>query len=293
MSSRAVSRIAALSLVALVFVGCSSPTYIALYPFRASVSYRLEDKQVIEERGKQVPIQRNDRVERLVELFEEAGCTDRALRLEPVSAAPTPNVICTLPGESPRRIIVGAHHVLAEGGKGIFDAWTSTALLPALYKALSAQPRHFTYEFIGFTSVPLRGDASYAYLQTRPERQERTAAMIWLDYLGLGPTSAWGSRSDPNLFVDFVSTADAVELDLVARDFAGGALIHDHSRAFRWYGIPTLYVHSLTISTERVIGDKKFDMNPETMDVDGYYDSYRLLTAYLGYLDKTLDARKL
>jgi hypothetical protein len=280
-------------LAASLAFACSSASYVQLYPFSAEVSYELEHRQVLEQRVATVPVARKDRVARLVRMFQEVGCTGNALRLEPVNGSPTPTVICTLPGRSGRRIIVSTHHVLAKGGKGVFDAWTSVALLPALYASLASQPRHHTYEFIGFTSTPYRGDASYAYLNTDPQRQERTAAMIWLDYLGLDQIAAWGSRSDPNLYADFVSAAAAVDVQLVSRDLSGAASIHDHSRAFRWYDIPTLYVHSLTVENERVTGDKRFDLYPEDIDLDAYFDSYRVLAAYLGYLDRTLDARKL
>jgi hypothetical protein len=279
--------------LAALALGCARSSYIELYPFGASVSYQLEQREALESRVKTVPVQRNDRVAQLVEMFEQAGCTGRALRLENVTGSPTPNVICTLPGKSSRRIIVSTHHVLARGGKGVFDAWTSVALLPTLYASLKSLPRHHTYEFIGFASTPFKGDASYHYLSDDPIRQERTAAMIWLDYLGLGEISAWGSRSDPNLFVDLVSAARALKIQLVSRDLSGAAMIHDHSRAFRWFDIPTLYVHSLSLETERVIGTKRFDMDPKTIDLDAYFDSYRVLATYLGYLDVTLDARKL
>ena len=44
---------------------------------------------------------------------------------------------------------------------------------------------------------------------------------------------------------------------------------------------------------ERVVGDKRFDLDPGKIDLDAYFDSYRVLAVYLGYLDKTLGARKL
>ena len=284
---------ALVSVFATLVLGCAGSSYIELYPYSAPVSYQLQERQSLESRVETVPVQRDDRVARLVEMFEEVGCTGPALKLENLSGSPTPNVICTLPGTSSRRIIVSTHHVLARGGKGVFDAWTSVALLPMLYSSLKSIPRSHTYEFIGFASTPFEGDASYGYLTNDPVRFEQTAAMIWLDYLGLGATAAWGSRSDPNLFADFVSAAAALDIDLYSRDLSGASMIHDHSRAFRWYEIPTLYVHSLTLETERVVGVKRFDMDPKTIDLDAYFESYRVLATYLGYLDKTLDARKL
>mgnify|MGYP006888792628 CR=1 FL=1 len=139
----------------------------------------------------------------------------------------------------------------------------------------------------------LAGSASYLYLKGDPTRQDETAAMIWIDFMGLGDLVAWGSRSDPNLFADLVSSAKALDIDLVSRNLNNAPTIHDMSRAFRWADIPTLYLHSLTLQTERVVGDRRWDLYPETLDNEAYFDSYRVLAAYLGYLDKTLDARRM
>lgn len=286
-------RVAGLAFVFLV-LGCAPARYIELYPFASSVPVAFESQGELDQRVDTVPIRNKDRVTRLIAMFEEAGCEGDNLRVENITASPTPNVICTLPGATDRTIIVSTHHIRAQGGKGIFDAWTSVALLPTLYSSLRGVPRQHTYEFIGFASAPaLAGSASYLYLKNRPDRQEQTAAMIWIDFVGLGDLVAWGSRSDPNLFADLVSAAKALDIDLISRDLANAPTIHDMSRAFRWYDIPTLYLHSLTLETERVVGDRRFDIYPETLDRDAYFDSYRVLAAYLGYLDKTLDARKM
>ena len=282
------------SLVLLVGLGCAPARYIELYPFASSVEVQFEPQSVLEANLDPVPIRNKDRVLRLIEMFEAAGCKGDDLLVENITASPTPNVICTLPGKSDRTIIVSTHHIRAQGGKGIFDAWTSVAMLPTLYSSLSAAPREHTYKFIGFASAPaLAGSASYLYLKGRPDRQNDTAAMVWLDFVGLGDLVAWSSRSDPNLFADIVSAAKALDIDLVSRDLTNAPTIHDMSRAFRWFEIPTLYLHSLTLPTERVVGDRRWDIYPETLDREAYFDSYRILAAYLGYLDKTLDARKM
>lgn len=282
------------SVLLLPLLACVPSGYVELYPFTATVPVEMQSLDSLIGRVETVPVQRDDRVDRLVEMFEEVGCTGRNLQLEKVDGSPTPNVICTLRGRSARTIIVSTHHVLARGGKGIFDAWTSAALLPTLYASLASSPHNHTYEFIGFASTPFKGDASYAYLRSDSERQKRTSAMIWLDYLGLGPLSVWGGRSDPNLFVDLVSAAKALDFDLGSMNLDGAASIHDDSRAFRWFGIPTVYVHSLTLRTERLVGDhQRFDVNQDAIDVVAYFDSYRVLAVYLAYLDKSLAARKL
>ena len=284
-----------IALFALILtLGCAPARYIELYPFASSVAVEFEPQAELEGRVAEVPIRNKDRVLRLIDMFEEVGCQGDDLLVENITASPTPNVICTLAGETDRTIIVSTHHIRAQGGKGIFDAWTSVALLPTLYASLKSVPRQHTYKFIGFASAPaLAGSASYLYLKGDPARQDETAAMIWIDFVGLGDLVAWGSRSDPNLFADLVSSAKALDVDLVSRDLSNAPTIHDMSRAFRWAEIPTLYLHSLTLETERVVGDRRWDLYPETLDNEAYFESYRILAAYLGYLDKTLEARRM
>ncbi len=239
-----------------------------------------------------VPVWRDERVERVVEMFREVGCDD--LRSEKILGSPTPNVICTLEGKTDRTIVVGSHHVVAKGGKGVIDDWSGTVMLPTLYASMKGRPRDHTYEFIAFASSSYAGDASYMHLRDMDSRERnRVVAMIWLDLLGMGNMAAWTARSDPNLWADLTSVARALEVEVEARDLSGAGMIHDHSRAFRWFDIPTIFLHSVDLETQKVLRDPHFDNDPESLDYDAYFDSYRVLAVYLGYLDHTLVARRM
>lgn len=69
----------------------------------------------------------------------------------PVKHTPAPNVACTIPGESSRVIIVGAHFDYVERGKGVVDNWSGASMLPSLLEAIAKEPRRHTYLLIGFT----------------------------------------------------------------------------------------------------------------------------------------------
>lgn len=87
----------------------------------------------------------------LKELFADAGCNDQHLSEQLVKGSKLPNLICLLPGNSGRVIIVGAHFDRVSEGDGAVDNWSGASLLPCLYEAVKMAPRKHTYLFIGFT----------------------------------------------------------------------------------------------------------------------------------------------
>lgn len=282
-----------------VFASCASENYVELYPYESSVSVNFLKQAEVEKPMDVVPVNRNDRVNRLVGLFQQAGCRGENLRKEKVTGSMVPTVICRLQGKTDKTIVVSAHHVISTGGKGIFDAWTAVTLLPSLYASIARQEHEHSYEFVGFASTHTKGDASYEYLVRHPERQENVVAMIWLDFIGLGPLSAWSERTDPNLFADLVSAGKALSVPVGGLNLHGvDALrevqsLHDFSRAFRWFDIPTIYLHSLSEASAVILTDKNHDSRISEFDRQAYFESYRVLAVYLGYLDRSLEARKL
>jgi len=283
--------LAALALGALALGGCARANFISLAGFETDVTLSFETPESIALRVDQVPINRDERVEALVSMFRDVGCDGSRLALESFTGSPTPNVVCTLPGREEGTIVIGAHHVLARGSGGVFDAWTSVALLPALYASVSKLERSYTIQFVGFSSSISKGDASLAFLRADDERRKNVVAMVWLDFLGMSELAAWTERSDPNLFEDFVSAAVSVGAEPRAVRLAGADAIHDQSRAFRLYRIPTIYLHSVDEETKRYLLDPKYDNDSRNIDQAAYYRSYRTLATYVAYLDTSLAAR--
>ncbi len=62
------------------------------------------------------------------------------------------------------------------------------------------------------------------------------------------------------------------------------------SDSFQDRHVPTLNIHSLTNETFPILHTRRDRM--EAIQLDDYYDSYRLMSIYLAYLDQLLDPGK-
>lgn len=239
---------------------------------------------VIEERLKENRNKPAERLAALEKLFESAGCKSEQ---QPVKYAKLPNAICTLPGTGRGVILVGAHYDHVDRGAGVVDNWSGASLLPSLYETLKDRSRSHTFVFIGFTDEEkgLVGSRFYAQKMSE-EDKSRTRAMINLDTLGLGPTAVWRSRADRNLANTLALIALSMKLPLSAVDVERVATAD--SESFEPLKIPRMTVHSVTQQTFRILhspADRLSAIKP-----DEYYATYRLLAAYLVYLDQVLAA---
>jgi putative aminopeptidase FrvX len=221
----------------------------------------------------------------LKQMFTEAGCHDQHLSEQPVKGSKLPNVVCVLPGSSDKVIIVGAHfdHVLR--GDGVVDNWSGASLLPSLYEAVKIEPHHHTYIFIGFTDEEQGevGSRFYANQMTK-EQVAATDAMVNMDTLGLAPTEIWASHSDKLLNGALVYVARQLNVPVtgVNVEQIGSA----DSEQFAARKIPSITIHSLTQETwnARVLHTSKDRLS--AIRLDDYYQTYRLLAAYIAFLDQ-------
>ena len=170
-------------------------------------------KAVVEERVQaysKKPVERRDGLRRL---FEAAGCVPPSLTEQAVKHERLGNVICTLPGLTDSKIVVGAHYDHLQVGSGVIDNWSGASLLASLYQSLTSRPRKHTILFIGFTAeeVGLRGSDFFARTLTKEERAN-FRAVVNLDSLGLSSTKVWASRSDAELVHTLSVVAKAMEL---------------------------------------------------------------------------------
>jgi hypothetical protein len=241
-------------------------------------------RATVEERLRQFSDKNSVRKERLQGIFEAAGCRD-GLAEQKVKRSRLPNVICMLPGQTDSMIIVGAHFDLMGGGDGVVDNWSGASLLPSLFESLVASNRRHTFMFIGYTDEEkgLVGSDFHARALTVEERK-RTRAMINLDCLGLSPTKVWVTISDRALVdaLDRVARGMKLPVDGVNVDNVGQA----DSQSYIRLKIPTVTIHSITQETFPILHSSRDRI--KAIDLDAYYDTYRLLAAYLVYLDLTL-----
>jgi hypothetical protein len=252
----------------------------------AQIHFRLQTREAVEAHLKSFSTKNGEREALIRKWFSESGCRDANLSEQALDRKFPPNVICVLPGETQQIIVVGAHtdHV-DNSGDGVVDNWTGAALLPSLLYSLSAQPRHHTLIFVGFSGEEkgLVGSAYYVDHLT-DEQRAHIEGMVNFDSLGLGPTEVWASHADKALLDALASVAAASKLPVAAMnvDNLGTA----DSESFARYQIPRITLHSVTQRTWSIL-HSPFD-KLAAIKMNDYYDSYRLIAEYLAYLDDAL-----
>ena len=244
-------------------------------------------RTVIEDRLGQYGGTNSDREATLKRIFVEAGCGVH-LSEQPVRRSKAPNLICVLPGTSGRVIIVGAHFDRTPLGDGVVDNWSGAALLPSLFQAIAIEPRQHSYIFIGFTEeeAGLVGSRFYARQMT-PEQLAATDAMVNIDTLGLASTNVWLNRSDKRLVLALGSVAKLVDLPVSGVNFE--QVGSSDSESFAARRIPTITIHSLNQKAHnaRILHTSKDKL--AAVQLDDYYDTYKLMAVYLVFLDHYFD----
>jgi Iap family predicted aminopeptidase len=254
-----------------------------------ALRYTQVSREVIESRLGKYKGNDQQREATLKQMFVEAGCEAEHLSEEAVKGSKLPNVVCILPGSSDKVIIVGAQFDHVSAGDGVVDNWSGAALLPSLYQSVKFAPRKHTYIFIGFTDEENGevGSRFYAREMTK-EQVAETEAMVNMDTLGLAPAEVWVSHSAKQLTGAFVYVAKQLNMKV------GGANVDEIGSAdsvqFSARKIPSITIHSLTQETwdARILHSSKDKMS--AMKLEDYYQSYRLIAAYIVFLDEAAGA---
>ena len=272
--------------LAPALIACMACAVCASAQTMAQIHYRLRTREAIEGHLKAFSTKNGEREALIRKWFAESGCKDANLSEQALDPKLPPNVICVLPGETQEVIVVGAHTDKVESfGDGVVDNWTGAVLLPALLYSLSAQPRHHTLIFIGFSGEEkgLIGSAYFLDHLTSAQRAH-IEGMVNFDSLGLSPTKVWASHADKALLAALASVARASKLPVTAVnvDNLGTA----DSESFARYQIPRITLHSVTPQTWSIL-HSQFD-KLAAIKMKDYYDSYRLIAEYLAYLDDAL-----
>jgi hypothetical protein len=250
------------------------------------LEYSILNETVLQERLKLAHPKNAVRYQRLKALFEEAGCRGETYREQSVSGSKQPNMICatTAAGENPRKIVVGAHFD-AVGGDGIVDNWSGAVLLPTLYQFMKRSPRRHTFEFVAFAGEEKGLLGSHTYVRSIAKKDRpQIAAVVTMDSLGLTPTKCWphGSTKELVAAADYIARLMKLEFGGVNVDAVGTT----DSAEFMSKQIPTLSLHSVTQGTWKLINGPSDVWS--AVSWKDYYDSHKLISALLVYLDQTL-----
>jgi Zn-dependent M28 family amino/carboxypeptidase len=244
------------------------------------VTYTPVSQQVLEERLRRGAGNNKDREAALRKLFEEAGCS--VISEQAPKGLSRPNVLCTLPGDEKATVVVGAHYDKVPQGEGIIDNWSGAALLPSLFESLRQASRRLTFVFAGFSGEEegLRGSRAYVKLMNA-EDKANLKAMVNIDCLGLGPTKIEVQHSDQKLVDAAARMARAMNLPIDGVNVGQVGL--SDAASFRQIKVPTLDFHSLTQETLPLIHNSRD--SARTLRPSDYADSYRLIGAFLAFLD--------
>jgi hypothetical protein len=250
------------------------------------IHFLLQSREVVEDRLKSFSTKNSDREALIRKWFAESGCKGANLSEQALDRNLPPNVICVLPGETQQVILVGAHTDHVDSfGDGVVDNWTGAVLLPALLDSLSGQLRHHTLIFVGFSGEEkgLVGSQYYVDHLTNAQRA-RIEGMVNFDSLGLGPTEVWVSHADKALLDALAIVAAASKLPVTAMNVPEGATAD--SESFVRYRIPRITLHSVTEKSWPILHSASDKL--AAIKMNDYYDSYKLIAAYLAYLDDAL-----
>jgi hypothetical protein len=263
-----------------------SAALVALAASAATIRYTTLTQPLIEKRLAAVQGSNAERQQILRELFVESGCPADRLVEQRVKGSKLANVICGIEGAFDSVIVVGAHFDYVSRGKGVVDNWSGASLLPSLYETLKTTPRRHSLVFVGFADEELGLVGSRYYVrQLRKEELRKIHAMVNMDSLGTSPTKLETDRGDKRLVRALTDVADTFHLPL--------SVVNAHqvgrsdSDTFQDEKIPTINLHSLTQETYSILHSPRDRM--DAVRTADYFDSYRLISAYLAYLDEALD----
>jgi len=273
-----------------LFVACISAMWLLLVctslgiAAEAQLRFEVVNRQTVESRLRDYARDDGIREARLKKMFSDAGCA-KEISEQVVKHLPQPNLICVLPGQTDFTVIVGAHFDHVNAGDGVVDNWTGAALLPSLFQGLRTSPHRHTYIFVAFAGEEKGLLGSETYVNNMTEEQvAHTDAMINMDSLGLAPSEVWLTHADKQLALILFAVAKAMNapLSAVNVDNVGST----DSESFARRKIPRITVHSVTQQTLRILHTSRDKL--DAINLADYFQSYRLLAAYLAYLDTAL-----
>jgi hypothetical protein len=266
-----------------------------------------------------VPQTTSLRLAQLKQTFTDLQCSH--LREQPLTEGQ--NLLCTLPGTAsstlpplrtglPARsdpefgtILFLAHYEHEGPGQSAVDNWSGAIMLPFLYHALVAEPRHHTFLF---AEVDGEAGAKALFNSFTPEERRAIKGVVALNSLGLGPAQFYSDANDTNgmrlIDTSSITRADQIhnacaffplcnallgaanDLRAPAPAYAipGGWLKIDDTLEFRHHSIPSILIHSVNFGTRNLPGSDRD--TPSVIDSDSYFNTFVLLSYYAAELDK-------
>jgi len=252
-----------------------------------NIRFHALDEGVVEKRLRLSPKTNELRQAGIEQLFAESGCSASDMEKKPVKKLKYSNILCAMAGETDRTILVTAHYDKVGVGDGVVDNWTGTALLADLHESLHGLPHRHRIVFISFCCEEGGLIGSQFFVDgLNKEDAAKISAVVNIDSLGLSPTKLWASKADKHLSQVLLAAAQTMNLPLSAVNVenVGSA----DSESFEKLKIPRMTLHSVTQPTLRVLHSPADRI--DAIRMSDYYQSYKLIAAFISLLDNTLDA---
>jgi Peptidase family M28 len=211
-------------------------------------------------------------------LFEKMGAKPEDVMIE--KRGGTENVVLRKPGagDSPEKIVVGAHFDKAGGGScGAVDNWTGIVAVAHLYRSLKDVGLKKEVIFVGFDREEegLVGSSAMAGA-IKKEAREQYCAMINIDSLGLGIPQTLDNVSSKPLIEFTLNLAREMNVPFAHVRVDGAS---SDSASFISNKIPAVTLHSLTDEWSKILhtrNDQAAKINHESV-----YLSYRVVLSLL------------
>ena len=288
-SFRASMRMLAYTLVALLL------SINATAQSSTSIVYWSIHREQIEKILRLAPQDNAARLTELRSIFKDGECKGDLMRNQIVPRKHNrsgENLICSLTSENSKGTILVVAHYEHEGeGMSIVDNWSGAMMVPLLYFSLRIAPRAYHFVFVALDGK----DGAKTYLNSLSKEEKRQMkAVIALDSLGVGDLCYY-SITDFNERINYASSK--LQAALIQAAFLSGMKPAPYlSDPQRWIGLddttefrhakfPVLTIHSISDPLKRHNLPRSKDDTITAIDIDKYYETYRALCVYLGYLD--------
>lgn len=259
---------------------------LALTPGAAQESsgLRLSTPEEIAKEFESVPCDNQARLAAVRALYERMGARDADFRLDRFADYNgVENLVLTVPGESPEKIVIGAHYDKIGDGCGAVDNWTGQVAVAHLYRTLRQLHMKKTLVFVAFGREENGLVGSRAMVTSIPPDQIPTyCGMVNIDSLGLARPQVADNMSSRTL--ERLAAALAKDMGIPFRHASLGRANSDSS-SFASKKIPAVTIHGLDNNWTQVLHrreDQASKVNPMSV-----YLGYRLALSMIAQLNES------
>jgi hypothetical protein len=263
----------------------------------SQIFYWSIPREQIENAVRHVPEDSNARFLRLRSIFEQEQCKGGLMHEQPLlhkGQETGKNLFCVLnEDDSKGTILIVAHYPPEGEGASVVDNWSGAVMLPALYYSLQVAPHTHQYVFLALGGKD--GAATYLHALSK-EKKRSIKAVIALDSLGVDSLHDFSIPDfmEPlrpeclGLEMAFFRAALIYGINPIPSTNDPQQWIHqDDTVEFRHAKMPTLIIHSVSNDKYKLPRSKNDTI--AAINMDRYYEAYKILCIYLGYLDMVAD----